>query len=81
MLISSISKPLVALVLMHLWQSKLVYLDEDIRNYVPEFPIKEFDGKKVLNLISKPIFTFFSHFVGCYYFKTIIISLFWSSTL
>jgi len=65
MLISSISKPLVALVLMHLWQSKLVYLDEDIRNYVPEFPIKEFDGKKVVITLRQLL----SHYSGLRHYK------------
>ena len=43
----SISKPLTAIALLQLWQRGKVDLDAPIQEYVPEFPVKEYDGEKV----------------------------------
>ena len=47
MRIASISKPLTAIALLQLWQRGKVDLDAPIQKYVPEFPVKEYDGEKV----------------------------------
>ena len=47
MRIASISKPLTAVALLQLQQKHLVDLDAPVQKYVPEFPLKTFDGKPV----------------------------------
>lgn len=46
MLISSISKPIVALVAVDLYRRGILHLDEDVTKYVPQFPEKIFDSNK-----------------------------------
>ena len=47
MRIASISKPLTASAIALLWQRGKVDLDLPIQTYVPEFPVKNFEGKAV----------------------------------
>ena len=47
MRIASISKPLTASAIALLWQRGKVDLDLPIQTYVPEFPVKSFEGKAV----------------------------------
>lgn len=39
--IASISKPITAIAIMQLWEKGLIYLDDDVRKYVPYFPQKK----------------------------------------
>lgn len=47
MRIASISKPITATIAARLYQQGLLDLDKDIRDYIPEFPKKQFEGKPV----------------------------------
>ena len=47
MRIASISKCLTAVAAMQLWEDGLLDLDAPIQTYVPQFPYKTFNGKKV----------------------------------
>ena len=47
MRIASISKPLVAVAVMQLWEDGMLDLDSPVQTYVPHFPVKKFAGKAV----------------------------------
>lgn len=47
MRIASISKPLASVAVLQLYQRNLVDLDCPIQRYVPEFPLKKFEGEDV----------------------------------
>ncbi|HCY77834.1 MAG TPA: hypothetical protein DHV28_18145 [Ignavibacteriales bacterium] len=40
--IASISKPITAVAILHLWERGLVSLDTDARTYIPNFPVKKY---------------------------------------
>lgn len=50
--IASISKSMTMAVVAKLWQEGKLSLDKDIREYVPNFPEKYFEGEKVIKNFS-----------------------------
>jgi len=47
MRVASLSKPLTAFAVAKLWEDGKLDLDKSIKDYVPEFPEKTYDGKQV----------------------------------
>lgn len=50
MRIASISKSLTMVAIAKLWEAGKLDLDIPVQHYVPEFPEKEYEGEKVINL-------------------------------
>lgn len=50
--IASISKSMTMAVVAKLWQEGKLSLDKDIREYVPNFPEKYFEGVKVFRIFA-----------------------------
>lgn len=68
MRIASISKPLVAVAVLQLWQEGKIDLDCPVQAYVTNFPVKEFAGKTV-QITTRQIL---SHLGGIRHYGTVL---------
>jgi len=68
MRIASISKPLTMTVVARLWQEGKLDIDKSIQEYVPTWPEKSWDGKKVSAVFFTHLFRFYLFYLGKYIF-------------